>query len=124
MKSITTKLLLWLIFSAFLLLCFLFHHHHAVVDSHFRTVVERQASMALQFDLSIRKYVANKIRPLMSELAGQDEFIPAAMSTSYIARSIFDDVRKEFPDYIIKFSSDNPRNPANLPKSRNATLPV
>ena len=113
MKSITTKLLIWLIFSIFLLLCFLLYHQHAVVDSHFRTVVERQASMALQFDLSIRKYVANNIRPLMYELLGQDEFLPATMSTSYIARSIFEDVRKEFPEYIIKFSSDNPRNPAN-----------
>ena len=69
--------------------------------------------MALHFDLSIRKYAAQNIRPLMYELLGQDEFIPAAMSTSYIARSIFEDVRKAFPDYILKFSSDNPRNPAN-----------
>lgn len=113
MKSITAKLLIWLIFSTFLLLCFLLYHQHVVVDSHFRTVVERQASMALQFDLSIRQYAANNIRPLMYELLGQDEFIPTTMSTSYIARSIFEDVRKEFPEYIIKFSSDNPRNPAN-----------
>jgi PAS domain S-box-containing protein len=113
MKSITTKLLIWLIFSIFLLLCILLYHQHTVVESHFHTLVERQASMALQFDLSIRKYAANNIRPLMYELLGQDEFLPATMSTSYIARSIFEDVRKEFPEYIIKFSSDNPRNPAN-----------
>ncbi len=113
MKSITAKLLIWLVFSILLLLFFLLYHQYAVVDSHFRTVVERQASMALQFDLSIRKYAATNIRPLMYDLVGQDEFIPATMSTSYIARSIFEDVRNEFPEYIIKFSSDNPRNPAN-----------
>ena len=113
MKSITTKLLIWLVFSIFLLLCFLLYHQHSIIDSHFRTVVERQASMALHFDLSIRKYAGDNIRPLMYELLGQDEFIPATMSTSYIARSIFEDVQKDFPDYIIKFSSDNPRNPAN-----------
>ena len=35
------------------------------------------------------------------------------MSTSFVARSVFDKVRKEHPDYTIKFSSDNPRNPLN-----------
>jgi|GEM_PF-1689181 len=113
MDRITTKLLLWLITSTALLLGFLWYHNHSVVDAHFRHVVERQASMALQFDLSIRKYAANTIRPQMSQRVGEDEFIPATMSTSYIARSIFDDVRDEFPGYILKFSSDNPRNPAN-----------
>lgn len=49
----------------------------------------------------------------MYELLGQEEFMPETMSTSYVARTIFEDVRKEFPDYIIKFSSDNPRNPVN-----------
>jgi two-component system, cell cycle sensor histidine kinase and response regulator CckA len=113
MNSITTKSLSWLIVSTLLLLCCLLFYNHSVADSHLRTVVERQALMALQFDLSIRKYAANNIRPLMYDLVGEDEFIPAAMSTSYIARSIFEDVRQVFPDYILKFSSDNPRNPAN-----------
>ena len=113
MNSITTKLLIWLIFSTLLLLCFMLYHEHSVEDEHLRAVVERQASMALQFDLSIRKYAADDIRPLMYKLVGADEFIPATMSTTFIARSIFDKVRNEFPDYILKFSSDNPRNPAN-----------
>ncbi len=113
MKSITAKLLICLIFSIFLLLCFLLYHQHKLVNAHFRTIVERQASMALHFDLSIREYAARNIRPIMYELIGEDEFLPATMSTTFIARSIFENVRKEFPDYIIKFSSDNPRNPAN-----------
>ena len=36
------------------------------------------------------------------------------MSTSYISRNIFEEVRKKFPDYIIRFSSENPRNPSNM----------
>lgn len=64
--------------------------------------------------LAIRsKYVADNIRPLMYKMVGEDDFVPETMSTSYVARTIFEDVRNEFPDYIIKFSSDNPRNPAN-----------
>ena len=114
MKSITSKFLACLILFTILLLFYLFFLFHSLVDAHLQDVTKRQVSMALQFDLSIRKYAAKHIRPLMYELVGEEEFIPETMSTSFIARSIFDDVRKEFPDYIIKFSSDNPRNPANL----------
>ena len=49
----------------------------------------------------------------MYKMVGEDDFVPETMSTSYVARTIFEDVRNEFPNYIIKFSSDNPRNPAN-----------
>jgi len=69
--------------------------------------------MALKFDVAIRDYIAQHVRPVMYKMVGKDDFMPETMSTSFVARTIFEDVRKEFPDYIIKFSSDNPRNPAN-----------
>jgi len=72
-----------------------------------------QAAMALQFDLAIRKYVDEEIRPRVLKMVGDNEFIPEAMSSSFIARRIFRDVRKVFPDTVLKFSSTNPRNPAN-----------
>jgi len=90
-----------------------FYQTYSRTDERITHLVDQQASLALQFDLSIRKYVADFIRPAMYELTKEDEFYPETMSTSYIARSIFEDVRKKFPDYIIKFSSDNPRNPLN-----------
>ncbi|MCJ7541981.1 MAG: DUF3365 domain-containing protein, partial [Desulfobacterales bacterium] len=62
---------------------------------------------------AIREYVAEKIRPLMFNLVADGEFKPEAMSTSYVARNIFNKVRIKFPDYIIKFSAENPRNPVN-----------
>jgi len=46
-------------------------------------------------------------------LVPEGKFMPETMSTSFVARNIFEKVRKTFPDYIIKFSSDNPRNPLN-----------
>jgi len=49
----------------------------------------------------------------MFRLVSEGVFIPETMSTSYIARQIFEKVRNTFPDYIIKFASDNPRNPIN-----------
>jgi len=76
-------------------------------------LTSQQAALALEFDLAIRSYVAEEIRPAMQEKVGPDEFTPETMSTSFVARSIFEKVRNEFPDYVIKFSSDNPRNPAN-----------
>jgi PAS domain-containing protein len=114
MRSIGGKLftiigIIILIFSSFLL-----YRTYTLSKSHVDSVVETQAAIALQFDLSIRKYVADKIRPIMYDFVGEQNFIPEAMSTSFVARSIFEDVRTRFPDYVLKFSSDDPRNPANL----------
>ncbi len=75
---------------------------------------EQSLNLALEFDLAIRKYVTTTIRPAMTRLIGPDEFIPETMSTSFVARSIFEDVQKKFPNFILKFSSKNPRNPKNL----------
>ena len=113
MGSIGTKLfvligVIVIVFSSFLL-----YRTYEISDRHVNEDVATHAQMALQFDLSIRKYVADEIRPIMYGLVGEEEFIPESMSTSFVARAIFDDVRTHFPDYILKFSSDDPRNPAN-----------
>ncbi len=79
--------------------------------------VSRQSEIALAFDLAIRKYVGEVIRPEMEKRVAADEFIPETMSTSFVAREVFDEVRKRFPEYILKFASDNPRNPKNLARS-------
>ncbi len=49
----------------------------------------------------------------MYTLVDEQDFIPETMSTSFISRTIFEDVRKAFPELIINFSSDNPRNSIN-----------
>ncbi len=113
MKSITLKLLIVnsIVMATFAV--FFLYQMYSRTNQRILQVVNQQAALALQFDLSIRQYMGNVIRPAMYELTNEDEFFPETMSTSYIARSIFEDVQKEFPDYIIKFSSDNPRNPLN-----------
>ncbi|MCP4711174.1 MAG: DUF3365 domain-containing protein [Planctomycetes bacterium] len=78
-----------------------------------KELLKGQADLALQFDLAIRAYVGESVRPFAETHVAEDFFVPETMSTSYVARSIFEKVRKEFPDYIIKFSSDDPRNPLN-----------
>ena len=113
MKRIAARLTLSIGIVTLLFTAFLLYQAYSLTNRRIREVVEQQTSMALKFDLAIRKYVGHKIRPLMYQILGKDEFIPEVMSTSYVARSIFEDVRSSFPAYILKFSSDNPRNPLN-----------
>lgn len=113
MKSLTAKLLVINFIVMLTFAVFFLYETHSRTNKSITNIVNQQASLALEFDLSIRQYVAKYIRPTMYKLTGKEAFFPETMSTSYIARAIFDDVRKKFPDYIIKFSSDNPRNPLN-----------
>ena len=82
-------------------------------DAHVRELLDRQSESALLFDLAIREYVAESIRPFAEKKVGAEEFIPEVMSTSFVARSVFEKVRKRHPGHILKFSSNNPRNPKN-----------
>jgi PAS domain S-box-containing protein len=75
--------------------------------------MSQQAALAQEFNLAIRSYAGENIRPFMEKFVDKDTFIPETMSTSFISRSIFEKVKKKFPGVIIRFSSDNPRNPFN-----------
>ncbi len=80
---------------------------------HSEELTSRQARLALEFDLAIREYVGQSIRPEMQKRIPKDDFVVEAMSTSYVARQITERVSQQFPDYLLKFPSDNPRNPKN-----------
>jgi len=113
MKSIGLKLFFIVASIITLFSLFLFYRTYLISSNHVHQVVNQQAELALQFDLAIRDYVRKEIRPVMFGFVSEDEFIPETMSTSYVARSIFEETKKKFPGIILKFSSDNPRNPAN-----------
>ena len=81
---------------------------------HVEKTADQQAKLALEFGATLRQYVRDHIRPEMEKRTGPDEFIPESMSTSFVARAVFDGVRGEFGDYLLRFPSTNPRNPANL----------
>ncbi len=100
--------LLGIIFSGVLLLV-IWASSHAQIEK----LVAEKSDLALEFDLAIRSYIGETVRPFAQKYVGQDVVIPEVMSSSYVARRIFDKIRREYPDYIIKFSSDHPRNPAN-----------
>ena len=113
MKSIAAKFLIPVLALGVLFAGFDLYYGYAATNRHVTELISRQASLALQFDLAIRKYVAEQIRPKMQELIPPDEFHPETMSTSCVARNVFEKVREQFPEYILKFSSDDPRNLSN-----------
>jgi len=81
-------------------------------------MTDQQARLAIEFDNAIRTYVADHVRPEMQKRVAKDEFVPEAMSTSFVARSVFDKVRAKYPEYILRFPTVNPRNPANRASAR------
>ncbi|MBU0639222.1 MAG: DUF3365 domain-containing protein [Planctomycetes bacterium] len=113
MKSIATKFLVPVVILAAIFVTLDGYQHYSAIEAEMTELVDGQAALALAFDLAIRSYVAEEVRPAMERRTAPGEFMPETMSTSFVARSIFEKVRRDFPDYIIKFSSDDPRNPAN-----------
>ncbi|MBW2604856.1 MAG: PAS domain S-box protein [Deltaproteobacteria bacterium] len=113
MKSIKLKLLTFV--SIIVIICALLslYRIYNAATSNIENLVKQQLRLALNFDLAIREYAAETIRPLMFNFVPESQFIPEVMSTSFIARHIFEKVTQKFPDYIIKFASVNPRNPLN-----------
>ena len=113
MTSIRTRFLLAIALFAVVLSAFIFVRTWVATRRQAEQLTMAQAELAHQFDLAIRRYVGEEIRPWTGQRVGQEEFDPRVMSTSFVTRRVFEDVREQFKDYIIKFSSDNPRNPAN-----------
>lgn len=61
-----------------------------------------------------RTFVREKLRPIVKKIIDKDDFIPEAMSASFVARNQFENFLKDYPDYHVKFASTNPRNPTNI----------
>ena len=113
MKSVGTRFLIPFGILAVLSSVFVFYQTYESSRKHAYELISQQAAMALEFNLAIRSYARENILPVMEKLVDRDTFIPETMSTSFISRSIFEKVKKKFPGDIIRFASDNPRNPIN-----------
>ncbi len=113
MRSVGTRFLIPFGILAVLSSVFIFYQTYESSREHAYELISQQAAMAQEFNLAIRDYTAQKIRPLMEKFIDKDTFIPETMSTSFVSRSIFEKVQKKVPGFVIRFSSDNPRNPIN-----------
>ena len=91
-------------------------HEHIVESS------DQQAHLAVAFNDAIRDHIAAYVRPELERRIEADEFIPEAMSTSCVARRVFEQVNADFSDYILRFPSMHPRNPSNLATADEAAI--
>ena len=113
MKSIGTRFSVTIAAFAIVFSAIVLWQAWSSAKQHSEELTSQQARLALEFDLAIREYVGQAIRPEMQKRIPKDDFVVEAMSTSFVAREIAEKVRKNFPDYLLKFPSDNPRNPEN-----------
>ncbi len=76
---------------------------------------EREATLLGSVNKAVRDYVAQHTRPEMEKRVAPGEFVPEAMSTSFVARSVFERIQQGHADSLVRFPVDNPRNPINEP---------
>lgn len=77
------------------------------------TSIYKKTEIYLATAASIRFYVKDTLRPRVSELVSDDDFLLEAMSTSYVSRQIMNNIKKSFPEFEYKRAALNPRNPIN-----------
>jgi len=80
---------------------------------HINRTAQNEAALAVAFNSALRDYVSEHIRPEMEKRVQSGEFIPEAMSTSFISRHVFEKVQAAFPQAVVRFPSRNPLNPVN-----------
>jgi len=75
--------------------------------------IYRETEIYIGMAEATRTYVKETLRPEVTALVSPDDFIPQAMSTSYVGREIMGRVKERFPDFIYKRPAGNPMNPIN-----------
>jgi len=113
LKNIAAKFLAILIIGALAFIVFSVVRNYQLAKRHTDELIQQQAMLAMEYNLAVRDYVSHIVRPYLNEKLGDEDFNPQVMSSSYVSHKMFDRVRQKFPEYILKFSAVEPRNPAN-----------
>ncbi len=113
LKNIATKFLVILTISALAFIVFSIVRNFQLAKRHTDDLIQQQAMLAMEYNLAVRNYISHVVRPYLNEKLDGEEFDPQVMSSSYVSHQLFNRVREKFPEYILKFSSVDPRNPAN-----------
>ena len=82
MKSISLKLSILVCIIVLIFAAFVFYKTSQARRDIAEELLVRETELAMEFNLAIREYVAEQIRPRMKELVGHDSFVPETMSTS------------------------------------------
>ena len=80
MTSIGTRFSIWVAVFAVLFSGVIVHRAWRTTNEHVEELAAAQAKLALEFDLAIREYVADHIRPEMAKRIGED-YVPQFTST-------------------------------------------
>ncbi len=75
--------------------------------------IYRETEIYIGVAEATRTYVKEALRPKVSALVSADDFIPQAMSTSYVGREIMRRVKERFPEFLYKRPARSPVNPIN-----------
>lgn len=98
---------------AFLLTGFVFVRTWCMISDQTEALSATQAKLALQFDLAIRHHIGDSQHQSNPTMKLNDFNTLGAMYTYYLSSSVFEEIRKQFPDYLIRVCSNNPVNPDN-----------
>ena len=113
MRSIAVRFFLPFGIVAILFSVFIFRETYETSQLHANDLVGQQAAMAMEFNQAIRDYVSETVHPIIQSIVGREKFIPEMMSPAFVSQSVFEKVQKRFPGYVVRFTSDHPRNPVN-----------
>src|SRR3954447_2720344 len=102
------NLILTLLFGAALLLVAHFAREFQVDNARHQVVA--QAQLMIESARAIRDYTNVEVKPLLNKVPDQAEFIRQTVP-AYSATSMFNRVRKMYPEYAYKEATLNPTNP-------------
>jgi two-component system, NtrC family, sensor kinase len=81
-------------------------------ESLIRNVYEKSEIILAELEAT-RNYVSSTLRPKISSLIPNEEFVLEAMSTSYVSRQIMERFQKAFPEFGYKRAAIDSRGPMN-----------
>ncbi len=75
--------------------------------------IYKETALHLATADATRTYVKDILRPRITELLPDGEFVREAMSTTYLGREVMARIREKFPDFTYKRAAFDPVNPVN-----------
>jgi HAMP domain-containing protein len=102
------NLILLLLFGSGLFLVSYLAHQFLLDNA--RKQVLQQAQLMVESARSTREYTSQELKPLLMRVPDEPEFIRQTVP-AYSANSVFDRLRKTYPEYAYKEATLNPTNP-------------
>jgi HAMP domain-containing protein len=86
---------------------------HRFLWSNAQSEVVRQARLMMETSSSSRTYTSQKIQPILAGIHGERDVFYAESVPAFAAISVFNNIRKTYPDYSYREATLNPTNPSD-----------